>query len=284
MNRDTGSMAWGRDHLVTVNRPREGIEIPDIGPLWRDRELLYFLAWRDVRVRYKQTALGALWAVLQPVTSMVIFTLVFGRVAGLSSQGYPYSLFVYAGLVPWTFFASSVTQAAQSLVLQERILTRVYFPRLLIPVASILAVLVDLGITLIVLAVLLVYFGVVPGWPLLTLPFFILLAVAAACAVGVWLSAINVRYRDVRYITPFLIQIWFFITPVAYTGDLVPDQWRPVFHLNPMVGVVDGVRWAVLSTDPPSGSVLISVAVVAVALTACLFHFRRLEATFADEV
>ncbi|MEJ7800668.1 MAG: ABC transporter permease [Ilumatobacter sp.] len=267
-----------------MNRPREGVEVPDVGALWRDRELLYFLAWRDVRVRYKQTALGALWAVVQPVTAMAVFTLVFGRVARLSSEGYPYSLFVYAGLVPWTFFATSVTQAAQSLVMQERILTRVYFARLLIPVASIMAVLVDLGITMIVLAVLVVYFGIVPGWSLLALPFFIILAMAAASAVGLWLSAINVRYRDVRYVTPFLIQIWFFITPVAYTGDLVPDRWRPVFDLNPMVGVVDGVRWSVLGTGAPSGSVLVSVAVVAVGLTAALFHFRRLEATFADEV
>ncbi len=278
-------MARGGDHqLITVNRPREGVEVPDVGALWRDRELLYFLAWRDVRVRYKQTALGALWAVVQPVTAMVVFTLVFGRVARLSSEGYPYSLFVYAGLVPWTFFATSVTQAAQSLVLQERILTRVYFARLLIPVASIMAVLVDLGITMIVLAVLVAYFGIVPGWSLLALPFFIVLAMAAASAVGLWLSAVNVRYRDVSYITPFLIQIWFFITPVAYTGDLVPDRWRPLFDLNPMVGVVDGVRWSVLGTDAPSGSVLVSVAVVAVGLTAALFHFRRLEATFADEV
>lgn len=278
-------MARDGDHqLITVNRPREGVEVPDVGALWRDRELLYFLAWRDVRVRYKQTALGALWAVVQPVTAMVVFTLVFGRVARLSSEGYPYSLFVYAGLVPWTFFATSVTQAAQSLVMQERILTRVYFARLLIPVASIMAVLVDLGITMIVLAVLVVYFGIVPGWSLLALPFFIVLAMAAASAVGLWLAAINVRYRDVRYVTPFLIQIWFFITPVAYTGDLVPDRWRPVFDLNPMVGVVDGVRWSVLGTDAPSGSVFVSVAVVAVGLTAALFHFRRLEATFADEV
>ncbi len=274
----------GADQLITVNRPRVGIEFPDVGTLWRDRELLYFLAWRDVRVRYKQTALGALWAVLQPVTAMVIFTLVFGRVARLSSEGYPYSLFVYAGLVPWTFFATAVTQAAQSLVMQERILTRVYFPRLLIPMASIAAVLVDLGITMIVLAVLVAYFGIVPGWALLALPFFVVLGMAAASAVGLWLSAINVRYRDVRYVTPFLIQIWFFITPVAYTGDLVPDRWRPVYDLNPMVGVVDGVRWSVLGTDAPSSSALISVAVVAVGLTAALFHFRRLEATFADEV
>lgn len=282
---DTGMVTSGAaQYEVMVNRPPEGIELPDVGALWRKRELLYFLTWRDVRVRYKQTALGAIWAVLQPITAMIIFTLVFGRVARLSSEGYPYSLFVYTALVPWTFFASAVTQASQSLVLQERILTRVYFPRLLIPAAAIGAVLVDLAITLVVLFILLGWFGVAPGWGMFALPLFVLLAMGAAAAVGIWLSALNVRYRDVRYVTPFLVQIWFFATPVAYTAELVPSAWQPVFALNPMVGVVEGFRWAALDAAPPGLSVLIAVGVVAVGLTCALFYFRRLEATFADEV
>ena len=277
-------MTDGRAPEVTVNRPPVGIELPDVSVLWRHRELLYFLTWRDVRVRYKQTALGAAWAILQPVTTMLIFTFIFGRIAKLDSGGVPYSIFVYTALVPWTFFSTAITQAAQSLVLQERILTRVYFPRLLIPMAAIGAVLVDLGFTFVVLAVLLLWFGILPGLAFLTLPLFILLAVLAASAVGLWLAAINVRYRDVRYISPFLVQLWFFITPVGYPADQVPSNWRWLYDLNPMVGVVDGFRWAVLGADAPGSSLVISVIVTIVGLTAALFHFRRLEATFADEV
>lgn len=269
---------------VTVNRPPSGIELPDVGALWRDRELFYFLAWRDVRVRYKQTALGAAWAVLQPVITMLIFTFVFGRVAGLAPEGVPYSIFVYTALVPWTFFSTAITQAAQSLVLQERILTRVHFPRILIPMAAIAAVLVDLAVTLPVLGVLLVVHGIAPGWAIVTLPLFVLLVVLAASAVGLWLGAINVRYRDVRYVTPFLVQLWFFITPIVYSADVVPSRWRILLELNPLVAVVDGFRWAVLDADAPGRSLIVAVVVVAVGLTAALFHFRRLEATFADEV
>lgn len=277
-------MSDGRVPELTVNRPPVGIEIPDVSVLWRERELLYFLTWRDVRVRYKQTALGAAWAILQPVTTMLIFTFIFGRIAKLDSGDVPYSIFVYTALVPWTFFSTAITQAAQSLVLQERILTRVYFPRLLIPMAAIGAVLVDLGFTFLVLGVLLLWFGILPGLAILTLPLFILLAVLAASAVGLWLAAINVRYRDVRYISPFLVQLWFFITPVGYPADEVPDAWRWLYDLNPMVGVVDGFRWAVLGAEAPGSSLVISIVVTLVGLTAALFHFRRLEATFADEV
>jgi lipopolysaccharide transport system permease protein len=269
---------------VVVNRPVEGIELPDVGALWRRRELLYFLIWRDVRVRYKQTALGAIWAVLQPVTATVIFTLVFGRVAQFGSDDFPYSLWVYTAMVPWTFFATSIIQSSQSLVLQERILTRVSFPRLLIPMAAIGAVLVDLGITMVLLGALLVYFGVAPGWAVLTLPGFVMLAFLAASAVGLWLSALNVRYRDVRYITPFLVQIWFFATPVVYPADLIPERWRVLYDLNPMVAVMEGFRWAVLGDDAPGSSLLVASIVVPVALAFSLLYFRRLEATFADEV
>lgn len=279
--RDTGGV---RADEIVVNSPRVGIEWPDVRPLWTQRELLYFLTWRDVRVRYKQTALGALWAIVQPLSTMLIFTFVFGRVAQLSSEGVPYALFVLAALVPWTFFATAITQASQSLVLQEKILTRVYFPRLLIPVASICAVGIDLAITLVLLVVMLLVYGVAPTTAIVALPGIIVLAVLAATAVGLWLAAINVRYRDVRYISPFLVQLWFFATPVAYTADVVPDRWRPLFDLNPMVGVVEGFRWSALGTEFPGRSLAIGVTVIVVALTASLFHFRRLEATFADEV
>lgn len=267
-----------------VNRAPTGIEFPDVSVLWVRRELLYFLTWRDVRVRYKQTVLGALWAVLQPIIAAAIFTLVFGRVAGLGSDDYPYLVFVYTALVPWTFFSTAVTQSASSLVLQERILTRVYFPRLLIPVASIGAVLVDLAATLVVLAVFLTVFTIAPTWAMLALPAFVILLVLVSCMVGVWLSAVNVRYRDVRYITPFLIQVLFFATPVAYSSTIVPESWRWVYELNPIVGVVEGFRYSALGADAPGRSLAISIVVTIVGLTATLFYFRRLEASFADEV
>ncbi len=269
---------------VAVNRPPSRVALPPISDLGQRRELLYFLTWRDVRVRYKQTFLGALWAVLQPVAAMVVFTVVFGHVAGLTSHGLPYSLFVYTALVPWTFFSTAVTQSANSLVMQERILTRVYFPRLLIPVAAIAACLVDLAITMLVLAGMMVYFRIGVDWPVLLLPLFVVLAFLTTAAVGVWLAAVNVRYRDVRYITPFLVQIWFFATPVAYASDVVPDKWAPLFHLNPMVGVVDGFRWTVLGVEPSVPAIVIAVVVALVGCVTALLVFGHLEATFADEV
>jgi lipopolysaccharide transport system permease protein len=269
---------------LSINRPAGRVAMPDISDLWHRRELLYFLTWRDVRVRYKQTLLGAVWAVLQPVAAMVVFTLVFGHVAGLTSHGLPYSVFVYTALVPWTFFSTAVTQAANSLVLQERILTRVYFPRLLIPVAAIGACLVDLAITMGVLGGMLVYFGIWAGWNLLLLPFFVLLAFLTASAVGVWLAAVNVRYRDVRYITPFLVQIWFFATPVAYASDVVPDKYHWLFQLNPMVGVVEGFRWAALDIEPSPSAIAVAVVTTLIGCVTALLVFGHLEATFADEV
>ena len=269
---------------VSVNRPPRRVAVPDISDLWHHRELLYFLTWRDVRVRYKQTFLGAAWAVVQPVAAMVIFTIVFGHVAGLSSHGLPYSLFVYTALVPWTFFSTAVTQASNSLVLQERILTRVYFPRLLIPTAAIAACLVDLAITMVVLAGMLLYFRIGVDWTLLLVPLFVVLTFLTAAAVGVYLAAVNVRYRDVRYITPFLVQIWFFATPVAYASDVVPDKWQFLFQLNPMVGVIEGFRWAVLGVEPSATAIAIAVSMTLVGCIGALLVFGHLEATFADEV
>ena len=287
MNRVLSKTAAGVDPAslsVSINRPPRRVSMPDISELWHRRELLYFLTWRDVRVRYKQTLLGASWAVLQPVAAMVIFTLVFGHVAGLTSHGFPYSVFVYTALVPWTFFSTAVTQAANSLVLQERILTRVYFPRILIPVAAISACLIDLAITLLVLGGMLLYFGIWAGWNLLLLPFFVVLAFVTTAAIGVWLAAVNVRYRDVRYITPFLVQIWFFATPVAYASDVVPDKWRWLFQLNPMVGVVEGFRWAALGIEPSPTAILMAVLIAFIGCILALLVFGHLEATFADEV
>ena len=269
---------------VSINRPPRRVAIPDLSDLWHHSELLYFLTWRDVRVRYKQTFLGAAWAVVQPVAAMVIFTVVFGHVAGLTSHGLPYSLFVYTALVPWTFFSTAVTQASNSLVLQERILTRVYFPRLLIPVAAIAACLVDLAITMLVLAGMMLYFRIGVDWTLLLLPLFVLLTFLTTSAIGVWLAAVNVRYRDVRYITPFLVQIWFFATPVAYASDVVPDKWMWLFHLNPMVGVIEGFRWTVLGVEPSFTAIAIAVGMTLVGCVTALLVFGHLEATFADEV
>ena len=269
---------------VSVNRPPRRVAMPDLSDLWRHRELLYFLTWRDVRVRYKQTLLGAAWAVVQPVAAMVVFTVVFGHVAGLTSHGLPYSLFVYTALVPWTFFSTAVTQASNSLVMQERILTRVYFPRLLIPVAAIAACLVDLAITMLVLAGMLVYFRIGVDWTLLLLPVFVVLTFLTTSAIGVWLAAVNVRYRDVRYITPFLVQIWFFATPVAYASDVVPDKWQALFRLNPMVGVIEGFRWTVLGIEPSLTAIGIAVVMAIIGCITALLVFGHLEATFADEV
>lgn len=268
----------------TTNRAPDGLEFPDVRSLWHRRELFFFLTWRDVKVRYKQTVLGALWAILQPVTAAAIFTIVFGRIAQLSSEGYPYSLFVYTALVPWTFFSTALSQSASSLVTQERMLTKVYFPRLLIPMAAVAAVLVDLAATIAVLFALLLIFSVAPTWNVLLLPFFVALTALVASAAGTWLSAVNVRYRDVRYVIPFLLQIWFFATPIAYSSSIVPDPWRWILELNPMVGIVDGFRWAVLGADLSTRSLLISMVVTAAGILVSLVTFGRLEATFADEI
>ncbi len=257
-------------------RPRE---------LWDYRELFFFLTWRDIKVRYKQTALGAAWAVLQPFGTMVVFSLFFGRLAGISSGGVPYPLFAFAALVPWTFFATAVALAGNSLVEQERILSKVYLPRLIVPAAAVLACLVDLAIAFVVLLVMMLAYGVVPSLALLTLPFFVLLAAVTALAVGLWLSALNVMYRDVRYALPFLVQLWLFASPVAYPSRLVPEPWHAVYGLNPMAGVIDGFRWALLGDSEAPGAILaVSVLAVAALLAGGVLYFRRMERSFADVV
>ena len=268
-----------------VIRPSKGWVPLSLSELWEYRELLYFLTWRDIKVRYKQTALGAAWAVIQPLLMMVVFTVFFGRLARLPSDNFPYPVFAFSALVAWTYFATALTQSANSLVDNARLITRVYFPRLLLPLAAVLAGLVDLGIALLVLTGLLLFYGIRPTPTVLALPFLTLLAATTAFAVGLWLSALNVKYRDVRYTIPFLIQFWLFATPVAYSSSLVPAKWRALFGLNPMTGVVEGFRWALLGEAPAFAAALpLSLLVVTVTLVGGLYYFRRTEKGFADVV
>ena len=253
--------------------------------LWGNRELLRFLIWRDVQVRYKQTALGAAWAILQPLMAMALFTIVLRRLAGVESDDVAYPLFAYAGLVAWTFHSTAVNQAANSLIMNERIIAKVYFPRLLIPIAAICAVLVDLALASVVLALMMVIYGSVPGSELLLLPLFLAVLAATTAGTGILLGAINVRYRDVRYLLPFGMQMWLFGSPIAYPTSLIPEAWRPIVALNPLVLAVDGIRYSVLGTPAPQLSVILTGSVMAtILLVGGVKVFRRLETTFADDV
>lgn len=266
-------------------RPAQGWTSLSLGEVWAYRELLYFLTWRDIKVRYKQTVLGAAWAILQPLFMMVVFTLFFGRLAKIPSDGIPYPVFAFCALLPWQLFAHALAESSNSLVSNERLLTKVYFPRLVIPLSAVFAGLVDFAIAFIVLIGLMAYFRIVPTWAVVTLPFFILLAVLTALGGGLWLSALNVKYRDVRYVIGFLTQFWLIATPVAYPSSLVPARWRALYGLNPMAGVVEGFRWALLGkTEAPGALLGVSVAVVLLTLIGGLYYFRRMEQTFADIV
>jgi homopolymeric O-antigen transport system permease protein len=269
----------------TTIRASAGFQPLQLGELWRFRELLLFLTWRDVKVRYKQTALGAAWAIIQPVFMMLIFTLAFGRLAKVPSDGVPYPVFAYAALLPWQLFAHALTEASNSLVSNERLITKVYFPRLVVPISAVLGGLVDFVVAFVVLIGLMLYYGIVPGLAIVTLPLFMALAIATALGVGLWLSALNVRYRDVRYTIVFLTQFWLFATPVAYPSSLVPERFRVLYGLNPMAGVVEGFRWALLGIGAPSMPLLIASSVVVVmVLAGGLVYFRRMEQIFADVV
>lgn len=270
---------------ITVIRASHGWRALDVGELWRYRELVYFLAWRDVKVRYRQTVLGILWALIQPVVAMVIFTIFLGRLAQVPSDGAPYALFAYTGLLPWTYFASAATGAAGSLVANSNLISKVYFPRLVIPVASVVAGLVDLAIGGALLIVLLFAFGVPPSLRLLLVPAFVALAFITALAIGTWLSALDVQYRDVRYAIPVVVQLWLFATPVVYPASLVPERYRALMGLNPLAGVVEGFRWSLLGTgETPTALVFVSVLVVALILGTGLLYFRRVERGFADVI
>jgi lipopolysaccharide transport system permease protein len=271
---------------VTVIRPSRGWAGLDLREMWRYRELTFFLIWRDVKVRYKQTLLGAGWAVLKPFLSMVIFSVIFGRLAGLSSDGFPYPVFSFAALLPWTLFHDGVAKAGTSLVSGSNLITKVYFPRLSIPLAEVIAGLVDFALAFLVLLGMMAYYGIRPTAAMWALPFFILLTLVTSLGVGLWLSALHVTYRDVGYVTPFILQAWQYASPVVYSTNLVPQgTWRLLYGLNPLVGVIQGFRWAMLgSGQPPLDMLLLSVGVALVILVSGIFYFRRMERTFADVV
>jgi lipopolysaccharide transport system permease protein len=269
----------------TVIAPSRGIVPVRPGELWEFRELLYLLVWRDVKVRYKQTALGIAWAVIQPLLTMVVFTVIFGRLANLPSEGVPYAVFTLCALLPWQLFAFAMTESSTSVVANQRLLTKVYFPRLILPLAAVAVGLVDFAISFVVLLIVLAIYHVVPSWTIVTVPFWMLLAVVTALAVGLWLSALNVKYRDIRYALPFLSQIWMWATPVAYSSSKLKGTWQLVYALNPMFGVVQGFRWAILGkTAAPSELTWLSMAAVLVFLVSGLYYFRRMERTFADVI
>jgi len=266
-------------------RPASSWSSIGLKELWEYRELLYFLVWRDVKVRYKQTALGAAWAIIQPVMMMLVFSLFFGYLAKVPSDGIPYPIFTFCALLPWQLFAHALTESSNSLVANERLITKVYFPRLVVPIAAVLGGMLDFAIAFLMLLAMMLYYGIVPTWAIVTLPGFILLAILTALGVGLWLSALNVQYRDVRYTLGFLIQFWLFATPVAYSSSLIPERWRPLYGLNPMAGVVEGFRWALLGRSEPPGALLaVSVAVVILILVGGFYYFRRMEQEFADVV
>ena len=282
---DEPKLAVGALHPDLIIEPQRGWTSLKLGELWEYRELLYFLAWRDIKVRYKEAALGASWAILQPLLTMLIFSLFFGRLAKVPSDGIPYPLFSFTALVPWTFFVMAVQQSSNSVVGSANLISKVYFPRLAIPVATVLAAMVDFGISFVVLLGMMIYYRRMPTVHALYVPFFVLLAFLASLGVGLWLSALNVKYRDIRYVVPFLLQFWMFASPIVYPTSMLPARWRTLYALNPMVGVVDGMRWSLLGTHTAPGPV-IAVS----ALTTLLFalggamYFRKMENRFADIV
>ena len=270
-------------HMVI--RPISGWAPLNLRDVWKYRELLYFLTWRDIKVRYKQTLLGITWAVIQPLFMMLIFTVFFGRLAKVPSDGLPYPIFAFAALLPWQMFSRALTDASTSLVVNERLITKVYFPRLLVPASAVLASLVDFGIAFVFLLGMMVFYGIVPDQAIATLPLFILLALITALGVGFWLSALDAQYRDVRYTLPFLTQFWLFATPVVYPSSLVPEPWRLLYGLNPMVGVVEGFRWALLGREmPPDAMLAVSVIASLMIFVGGLYYFSRMEKYFADVI
>lgn len=269
---------------IRIEPPRGWIPL-NLRDLWEYRDLLYFLAWRDIKVRYKQTVLGAAWAIIQPFLTMVVFSLFFGRLAGIPSDGVPYPVFSYAALVPWTFFANGLAQSSNSLVGSANLIKKVYFPRLTVPIAAVLSGVVDFVLAFMVLLGMLAFYGIMPTRNIVWLPLFLLLALVTSLGAGLWLSAMNVQFRDIRYIIPFLTQLWLFATPIAYPSSIVPEQLRPLYALNPMVGVVEGFRWALLGVDTKPGPMIFVSALAAVAMfIGGAYYFRRMEKTFADVV
>lgn len=265
--------------------PSKGLFDLDLRVLWQYRELLYFLVWRDVKVRYKQTMIGAAWAILQPLMTMVIFAVIFGNFAKIPSDGLPYPIFAYTALLPWTYFAQALSRSGTSLVGNANLITKVYFPRLMLPLAAAVAPAVDFLFAFLILLVLMGWYGIMPTWGVVVLPLFLFLALLTALAVGFWLAPLNVKYRDVGHTLPFLSQIWMYASPVVYPASLVPEQWRLVYGLNPMVGVIEGFRWALLRKENPDFTIMaISTAIVLALSLSGIVYFKQMERTFADVV
>jgi len=267
-------------------KPSTGLTALNLRDLWVYRELVFFMIWRDIKVRYKQTLLGAAWAVIQPLMTMIVFNFLFGKVAKVPTDGIPYPIFSYTALLPWGLFVTALNQASRSLTSNHNMITKVYFPRLVLPIASVLAGLVDFAIAFVILIGLMIYYQVTPAWNVLwALPFFLLLAIVTALGVALWLSAINVKYRDVNYALPFLTQFWLFITPVAYSASVISERWQLVYSLNPMAGVVNGFRWALLGAgNGPDTALWISAGISLLVMVSGLFYFRNMERTFADTI
>jgi len=271
---------------LTLLKPSKGLGSLQLRDLWQYRELIYFMTWRNLKVRYKQTLLGASWAVLRPFLTMVVFSIFFGDLAEVPSDGMPYPIFSFAALVPWGLFSDAVSVGGRSLVQNRHMITKIYFPRVILPLSSILAGLVDFLIAFVVLIGMMVFYKITPTANVWTLPLFLLLALVTATGVGLWLAALNVQYRDVAYITPFLTQFWLYVTPIAYPASMVPDKWQLIYSLNPMAGVVEGFRWALLGTEQgaPGPQLVVSSVVALVLLVTGYAYFRRMERSFADMV
>lgn len=270
---------------VTRIEPASSWRFLDTSELWHYRELLYFLAWRDIQVRYKQTAIGILWVVAQPLASIIVFSLFFGNLAKIPSDGVPYPLFVFAALLPWQVFSRAMMEASNSLVTDQRLVSRVYFPRILVPLASVIAALFDFAVTFLLFLAMMVFYGIHPGIAVLSLPIFLFLMAATAVGVGFWLAPLNIEYRDVTYLLPFITQLWMFLTPVVYPATLIPEKWRFFYGLNPLTGVVEGFRWALLGVGPgPSPMLFVSAAVSVLLMLTGIVWFRRRERTFTDAV
>ncbi|HEV2489384.1 MAG TPA: ABC transporter permease [Candidatus Acidoferrales bacterium] len=283
-----GTMATAAELPVLRIAPPQGLWDLNLGELWQFRELVYFFVWRDIKIRYKQTAIGAAWAVLQPFLAMVVFTLFFGILAHIPSGGLPYPIFYYSALLPWLYFAASLQAATNTIVENQRMITKVYFPRLALPVSAVLSGLVDFGAGFLLFLVMMVFYGIRPGIPLLLFPVFLLLAVLAALGVGLWLSAMNAIYRDVRYVVPFLVQFWLFASPVAYASSLVQAKWPAfywVYGLNPMAGVIEGFRWSLSGQGTlPGRLILLSTGIALFLVISGLIYFQKMESTVADVV
>jgi lipopolysaccharide transport system permease protein len=280
-----GLSAPSDDLTVTHIRPSRGWISLNLHDLWHYRDLIYFLTWRDIKVRYKQTVLGAAWAILQPFFTMVVFSLFFGRLAGIPSDDMPYPIFSYAALVPWQFFANGLTQSSQSLVGSANLIRKVYFPRMVIPIGAILSGGVDFALAFVVLLAMMLFYGIVPTGNVVWLPALLLLALVTSLGVGLWLTALNVQFRDVRYAVPFMVQAWLFVTPIAYPSSLLDEPWRTLYAINPMAGVVEGFRWALLGADTRPGSMIIVSSVAALLLLVSgAYYFRRMEKSFADVI